>query len=62
VGGQQSFGFFAGFFGERFGGHTVPPSYGVPIIQGFLSVKTGDIGEVDKLQKCPKTTMYFTLM
>jgi hypothetical protein len=62
VSGQQRFGLFTDFLGERFDGHAEPPSYGVRIVQGFLSVKTGDIGKVDKLQKCPKTTIYFTLM
>jgi hypothetical protein len=62
VSGQQRFGLFTGFLGERFDGHAVLPSYGIRIVQGFLSVKTADIGKVDKLQKCPKTTIYFTLM
>jgi hypothetical protein len=40
----------------------VSPLSVVRIVQGPRSVKTGDDGKINKLQKCLKNTSYFTLM
>ena len=36
--------------------------YVVRIVQGPRRVKTGNVDKINKLQKCLKNTIYFTLM